>query len=234
MEFKAPYYDRSVTFSIASFYDHSIQSLMALFISKTPSLGTDLSSVLPDDRQGYFFYRFRNFADTYVNMALDDSIYFSSTSKEKAGTQGGGVRSGKFFIDKEKSQQANHAAKIKYFEHKFKSSISGEKDERLFLGSKQIWNRIVSERDAILAPYMDVISSSYDDDSLNTPIPAKLNRYLVPLKIRNKVFQKWTNSRRMVPTILRESYCEDEEEYEKKEHPPAFKLVPVMIEDEDW
>ena len=233
MEFRPPYYDRSATYSIAAFYDHSLQTIMAIFIAKTPSLTTDLSSVLPADRQDYFFYRFRNFANKYVNLSLDDEIYFSSTSKEKAGTQGGGIRAGKYFVDKDKRKQSNHAEKIKYFEQKFKCSISGEKDERLFLGVRQIWNRIAIERDELLTPYMSAVACAYDDDTMNTPIPDKLNRYLVPLNIRNKVFQKWTNRRnRIVPVNLRESE-ESEIEYKKPE-PALFTIQPVLLGDEDW
>ena len=224
MEFRPPSYNRSATYSIAAFYDHSLQSLMAVFIAKTPSLATDLSSVAPADRQNYFFYRFRKFADAYVNMALDDDIYFGSTSKEKAGTQGGG---GKFFAERDKRQQSFHAEKIKYFEQKFKSSISGERDQRLFLGYNQIWNRIITERETILAPYAGSIASAYDDESFTTPFPDKLDKYLVPFTIRNKVVQKWTNARhRVVPR----------EEPKEEEDPPksVFKVTPVIVDDEDW
>lgn len=237
MEFNAPYYDRSVTYSIAAFYDHSLQSIMAVFIEKHPHLGTELASRPVYDRQDYFFYRFHKFVDTYVNMSLDDGIYFGSTTKDKAGTQGGGVRVGKYFTDKDKRQQSNHAGKIKYFEHKFKSCISGDKDERLFLGVSQIWNRIGAERDAILAPYMDAIASAYDDDSFSTPIPHKLNRYLVPLKLRNKVVQKWTNRRRIVPVYT--AFEEQEEEETDPKPVPApvsvsnWRIQPVTV-DEDW
>jgi hypothetical protein len=235
MEFRPPSYNRYVAYSIAAFYDHSLQSIMALFIAKTPKLGAELMSVSMDCRQDRFFHGFRKFADAYVNLSLDDDIYFSSTSKEKAGTQGGGARSGKFFAEKDKRQQSYHAEKIKYFEQKFKSSITGEKDERLFLGVRQIWNRIAIERDELLAPYMSSIASAYDDDSFSTPIPDKLDRYLVPLKLRNKVFQKWSNRRRIVPVTSREYEESDEMEPEcKRKEPELFTIQPVLLGDEDW
>jgi hypothetical protein len=62
--------------------------IAAFYMANTPSIGNDLSARLPAERQDYFFYRFRKFADAYVNLTLDD-IYFSGTSKYKAGTQGG-------------------------------------------------------------------------------------------------------------------------------------------------
>jgi hypothetical protein len=228
MEFNAPYYDRSLTYSIAAFYDHSLQSIMAVFIAKTPQLGTELTSKSLSDRQDYFFYRFHQFADNYVNMSLDDGIYFSSTAKEKAGTQGGGVRSGKFFIDRQKTEKTIHVGKIKYFEQKFKSCISGDRDERLFLGVNQIWNRIAIERGELLAPYMDAIASAYDDDSFSTPIPDRLNRYLVPLKLRNKTVQKWSNRRRIVPV------CKEQEVSEEKKEDKKWRIEPVLLDDEEW
>jgi len=232
-----PYYDRSVTYSVASFYDHSLQSIMAVFIAKTPKLGAELLACSPSERQDYFFYLFRKFANAYVNLSFDDDIYFSSTSKERAGTQGGGIRSGKFFIDRQKTAQSNHAAKIKYFEKKFSCYISGDRDQRLFLGVNQIWNRVAIEGPELLSSHMDAIASSYDDESFATPIPNKLNRYLVPLKIRNKVVQKWSNRFRSsrVSPISKESEEED---------PPAitttttsasevWRIQPVEVE-EDW
>ena len=227
MEFKAPYYDRSITYSISAFYDHSLQSIMAVFIAKTPNLATELMSKPPSDRQDFFFYRFRKFAEAYVNLPLDDDIYFCSTSKEKAGTQGGGVRIGKFFTDRDKLQQSNHTKKIHYFEQKFKCCISGDRDQRLFLGVRQIWTRIAIERDELLAPYATAISTSYDDTSLSTPIPEKLNKYFVPFTIRNKVYQKWSSRNRVSPIDSREY---DEEEPVKK----SVSIVAAVIDDEEW
>ena len=83
--FKAPYYDRNNTYSLMSYLDHDLQTIMALFLYKTPDLATKLNAVHVSDRQDYFFHRFVSFAESYVHLSLDDSIYFGSTAKDKAG-----------------------------------------------------------------------------------------------------------------------------------------------------
>jgi hypothetical protein len=249
-QFKPPYYDRNIDYSLVGYLTHDLQTIMALFIFKTPELGVKLDAVPVADRQDYFFHRFVTFAETYVNLSTDDSIYFGSTSKDKAGSTqiaGGDGRSrsgAKYLKDKYREQRDTHQSRIAYFERKFQCCISGEKDERTFVGYSHLWNKIGVEtiRQSILANYQSQIASAYDDITLQTPIPDKLNRYFVPLTIRNKVYQQWRNRiRNTVSTDTNKKLVEKEEDIQTQTSKVASDAISLameeinaMVADEEW
>jgi len=235
----------SKTYSISEFDSHINQSLMAVYIARYPQLGGELLAMGSADREDYFFHCFYHFMNKYRNVDTSDAaIYFGSTSKDKAGAfaASSGKDRGKYFKDKYHASTKDHLARIAYFERKYKCTITGEKDERRFLGHTHIWNKLATQRDRILAPYQSVIESACDNITM---LPQNLNKSLVPLNIRNKVYQTWQTQRMATTTVMPSSSSQKErEEEDEEETTPVSTIAQTermiklrkMMEDEyeDW
>ena len=92
-------------------------------------------------------------------------------------------------------------------------SLSGAVvDPRLFLGHSEPWKKASPEL-LNLQNWNAVISSAYDDETLTTPFPDNLDKRLIPLNIRNKVFTSWKNKH---DKLLEIKIYKMEQEYKKK------------------
>jgi hypothetical protein len=187
-----------MTTSLAPFYTHDLQWILALFITK-PELYKDHREVR--DRQGYFFERFHRFAADYHHFTEDEGVYFGSTRKEAAGEAnicGGGGKStaasSRYFKKRYHAVEESREQKIDRFAKKYGVSFEPGEDARLFVGVKEIWNKLERGIEIIaMSKWSDVGERAYDDATFGTPIPAKLERTLVPFAIRNRALQKHRN-----------------------------------------
>ena len=228
---------------ISYFHEHDLQKVMALFLLN-PFLYKDYK--MQQDKQGYFFYSFYQFAKEYNNFSDPEvSVYFCSVKKEKPGETnvcGGGGKmsrsSKKYFKDKHKGMENSRNTRIDEFSKKYGICLEPGKDERLFLGVSEIWNKLDRAIELVAnSPYSNVADLAYSDKTLASPIPSNIhnNKTLIPLDIRNKVLQKHFNSSRrsMELSIDRSVKIDDEE----KESAPAtvFKFIPPKeVYEEDW
>jgi hypothetical protein len=198
-----PYFDRRQTFSTDVLQNSIIQTYMALFISK-PELYKDIYALYETDKQSYFFKKFRLFLLKYHHFNIDKDFdimnYFCDLQIQKKGSVsvcGGGdfSRNAKKNARKNYNKSVENDMKIiEYFQQKYKIIINAELDERTFIGHRYIWKNPSPEllkKDK----WEWVTTQSYDDLSFTSPLPDTLDKYLVPLEIRNKAYQKWKNSR---------------------------------------
>jgi hypothetical protein len=231
---------------LSTFFEHEVQSILALFLTN-PELYKDYNK--QTDRQGYFFAGFRKFADKYYNFSGDESIYFMSTRKQSAGEAnicgGGGKMSGSasnFFKTRYYEAEKARLASIDAFAKKYGVSFEPGKDTRLFVGVTEIWNKL-DKVDEILAnsQWANVADRAYSDATFSTPLPAKLEKCLIPFAIRNKTLQKYKNSQRSIDVPISKKTEDDEEETPapKPELKPELKIATpfVTLTDEelnDW
>jgi hypothetical protein len=222
------------------FHTHYLQSIMALFLM-TPELYKDHAK--HRDVQGYFFSAFLNFAEQYYNFSEDaeEYVYFGSVYRERAGETniaGSGSNSYKnYFKRKYHEAGARRTAKINDFSRKYKISLEQGKDERLFLGVREIWDKLDRATDIVRqSPYSDVAERSYSDPTLTASFPEDLNKYFVPLTIRNRVWMKYENARRRRVRPVVPVPEEEEPKKEEQSKPPvsAIMFVPPEGLDEDW
>lgn len=265
--FKAPYYNRGQPHSVAALYSHSIQSIMAVFVSKPDLYLAPLKSAPQYLRQDVFFLYFRGFADKYYVFNLqsaadvDALIYFDTTAEQKAGSFGGAVGTGnksrsyaKSFSDANRKSVEIQKQRVEYFEAKFGVEIRGDADARMFLGVPKIWDVLVdpAQLECMLRTVYcaTCIASAYDDATMTAPIPTELEKQLVPLAIRNRVFQKWTSKMRnqitAQPPKRRPGTDDDEEEEDPLNLKPEQVAEPVRpqlvvsaemqraTDEEDW
>jgi len=187
-----------MTTPIAFFYNNEVQWILALFITK-PDLYKDHHTVI--DRQGYFFDKFRKFAADYHHFTEDEGVYFGSTRKEAAGEAnicGGAGKStaasSRYFKNRYRAVEESREQRIDRFAKRYGVSFEPGEDARLFIGVTEIWNKLEHGLDILAASkWGDVGERSYDDASFEAPIPAKLERTLVPFAIRNRALQKHRN-----------------------------------------
>jgi hypothetical protein len=230
---------------ISVFHNHEAQYILALFLTN-PELYNEHSTYKEKDRQDYFFYCFRKFAAKYYNFADDESVYFMSVRKEAAGEANicGGSRSGssaRYFKDRYKKAEQEREKLIDNFAKKYKVSFVTSNDPRLFLGVTEIWNKLDNALAIVAASkWSDALDLAYSDESFETPIPAKVEKVLVPLSIRNKTMQKIRN-RRIVGSIMTARKIDEDEEEEDTiaaVPPPIINrtivLIPTEMYDEDW
>jgi len=222
-----------MTNPVAAFYNNDVQWILALFITK-PDLYKDHHTVR--DRQGYFFDQFRKFAADYHHFTEDEGVYFGSTRKEAAGEANicGGVgkstaASSRYFKSRYRAVEESREHRIDLFAKKYGVSFEPGEDSRLFIGVTEIWNKLEHGVDILAASkWSDVAERSYDDATFEVPIPAKLERTLVPFAIRNRALQKHRNIT-VAPTGLSSRRIDvDREEMEYI----ASKLVVVKEKDE--
>jgi hypothetical protein len=177
---------------------------MALFLSKE-ELYEDIHKLPHSDKQDYFFYKFRCFLSKYMNLDtekerdFDIHVYFQSLHISKAGSNnicGGGdcsKSSRKQFIDKYKQSVENTKKQKEYLCGKYRLVISDETDSRMFIGHNQPWENASAkllEKDG----WQWIVKSCVDNEE--STIPVDLDKDLVPITIRNKIYQKWKNERR--------------------------------------
>lgn len=233
--------------SISYFYDHEVQSLVALFLTK-PELYKDHLS--ERDKQGYFFDRFRAFAKDYYHFDkdLDIAVYFSSLRKESAGEfnacGGAGKMSNstkKYFKDRCKSVESNRQERIDSFAKKYRVDFE-KADPRQFVGVSEIWNRLDSAIEIVASSkWSDIASRAYTDPDLLEPIPKNLDKLLVPLEFRNRVVQKHRNAQRTSFPVRRVPTCADllndvdeDDPITISEIPQKLLVIPQECFDEDW
>jgi len=232
------------TANISVFYDHEVQSILALFLTK-PALYKDYVKVR--DRQGYFFERFRRFAADYYHFSADESVYFMSTRKEAAGEAnicgGSGKMSGassRYFKNKYHQIEEARNAQIDQFAKKYGVTFATGSDTRLFVGVTEIWNKLDNALNIVAASqWADVVEKSYEDVTFLTPIPMNLDKNLVPFAIRNRAMQKRRNMKSSKSSMLIPSNQEDEEETNEKEtvetgYVHKAILVIPEIDDDEW
>jgi hypothetical protein len=235
------------TADMSVFYDHDVQSILALFLAK-PALYKDYLTVR--DRQGYFFDRFRRFAGEYYHFSGDDSVYFASTRKEAAGEAnicgGAGKMSGassRYFKNKYHQIEESRNAQIDQFSKKYGVTFGNGTDSRLFVGVTEIWNKLDKAATIVAeSKWANVVENSYDDATFETAIPLTLDKTLVPFTIRNRAIQKRRNMKSRLSPIRAHSNQEDEEDEQVKnetksqttESGPKIVLVIPEIDDDEW
>ena len=198
MQKHIPRYDFKLNYSTEKFANHELQTLLALFLAQPELYESEMANVLPANREGKFFYCFKNFITPYINLNsdkdFDEMMYFSNLSLDKAGstnvTGGGGNRSNsgrRDLINKYKETQELISETRKYFSGKYKLDFT-KGDPRLFLGHHEPWNKAspaLLEKEG----WGWVLEKQYNDLTMAKPIPENVNIVLVPLVIRNKVSQ---------------------------------------------
>jgi len=198
-----PYFDRRITYTTDVFKNSIIQTYIALFISK-PDLYKDIYELHEYEKQSYFFYKFHRFLYQYYHFNIEKEFdmitYFGELQINKKGSVsvcGGGdaSRNAKKNALKSFNKAIENTIKsIEYFNQKYKIIITSVCDEREFIGHREIWKNPspkLLEKDG----WEWVANQCYDDLTLTKPIPDILDKYLIPLEIRNKTFQKWKNQK---------------------------------------
>lgn len=221
-----PYFDRRISYSTNVFKNSMIQTYIALFICK-PELYKDIYSLHETEKQTYFFKKFRLFLLKYYHFNIDKDFdmmtYFGDLQINKKGSVsicGGGDssrNSRKNALKSYNNSCQNTSKNIEYLFAKYKININAELDEREFIGHREIWKNPslkLLEKDG----WEWVLSQNYDDLTLNSPFPETLNKYLVPLEIRNKAYQKWKNIKSNKTALILNSISEDESDIDNKEN----------------
>lgn len=198
-----PYFDRRLNYSTDVFKNSLIQTYIALFISK-PDLYSDIYELHEYDKQSYFFRKFHKFLYDYYHLNPEKDFdfinYFNDLQINKKGSVsvcGGGDASRnakKNALKNFNKMSENNMKCIEYFNQKYKIIINSERDEREFIGHREIWKNPspkLLEKDG----WEWVINQTYNDNTFTKPLPNELNKYLIPLEIRNKAFQKWKNQK---------------------------------------
>lgn len=224
---------------ISVFYNHEVQSIFALFLSN-PDLYKDYSKIR--NKQDYLFKAFRKFAANYYHFSGDDGVYFDSTRKESAGEASICDGWGKPGSSSQYLKNRYHAAvkinenKIDAFAKKYGVSFEKGNDPRQFLGVTEIWNHLDRANEIISASkWSNVVERSYSDASFQAPIPANLDKLLVPFDIRNRAMQKCRNAKRTTTIVANPSLVP--EEHETPDPKPTIRGTIVIIPpeiDEDW
>jgi hypothetical protein len=207
--FRTPFIDRRVKTPAYRYEgkDCIMQLYMALFLSK-PELYSLISlATSSDEQQDYFFNQFRAFSSKYIEInddisneyLFDMEYYFTSLCQYDVNVlnvTGGQKRSSgskKQMLAKHHTISNHRNTLIEYFQKKYNWVLSGVVvDPRLFLGHSEPWKNASPEL-LNLQNWNEIISSAYDDETMTTPFPENLNKNLIPLKIRNKVFTAWKN-----------------------------------------
>ena len=225
-------------YEIEIFHNHEVQGLVALFC--TTQLFKDHKNYkYPQD---YFFKEFRKFAAKYYRFSGDDNVYFDTVRKEAAGEAnicgGSGKMTGsaaRYFKNRYKTTEESHEQKIDEFAKKYGISFIPTKDVRLFIGVTEIWNKLDRIDDILAASkWADIRERSYDDETFTAPLPKKMEKGLVPLCIRNKAVQKYTNLRSSYTSLRQTNIDEDEDEEEpEKIRAPTIIVIPAF-DDDDW
>jgi hypothetical protein len=252
--FRTPFIDRSKQYSTAAIEskDCNMQQYMALFLSK-PHLYSEVHSVALSCKQDVFFEKFSRFLSKYIEpsvanpndeLRFDTDYYFSDLSEYKVNTMnisGGEKRSGserRNMISAHTSIADKRKQVTDYLQRKYGWNLK-ESDPRLFLGHTKPWLNPSPEL-LELQDYNSVISCAYDDENMSVPLPEKLEKHLIPLKIRNKVLTAWRNERNKISEIetlkIKEKMKRQRELEDAKESGISVPKVleHIKIDDEDW
>lgn len=201
-DIKIPYYDKRLKYTLDCFNDSKIQKYIALFLSN-PANYSDVVKCHINYRESFFMTKFSDFLFKYYIITPDKNfdmfIYFGSLVPDKKGSMdicgGSGKISGsarRQFIGEYTKTQENKAKYRAYLHEKYGLDFSSSTDPRIFIGHHNIW---VNPSPELLKKegWDKVITSSYDDETMEQPLPKELDIDLIPLSIRNKVYQKWNN-----------------------------------------
>lgn len=227
MNLVIPYFDRKINYSTDIFKNSIIQTYIALFISK-PELYKDIHELHDNDKQSYFFNKFRRFLIKYYHFNIEKDFdlmtYFGDLQINKKGSVsicGGGDSSRNAKKNALKNFRNSCESTIKTIEYmfsKYKITINSECDDREFIGHKYIWKNPspkLLEKDS----WEWVSDQFYDDITLKTQFPETLDKSLVPLDIRNKVYQKWKNEKANKNRSILNSCSETESETDYEDKP---------------
>ncbi len=240
-----PHFDRRNSYSTDVFQNSIIQTYLALFISK-PDQYKDINVLLEADKQTYFFKRFRLFLLKYYHFNIEKDFdlmtYFGDLQMNKKGSVsicGGGdsSRNAKKNALKSFNNSCQNTLKsIEYLNQKYKIIINSEKDDRVFIGHKEIWKN-PSPQLLNKENFEWVLEQSYDDMTFVQPFPNDLDKYLIPLDIRNKVYQKWKNQKSKLNNLIlnnldNESKTDTEEEIKSKSIKEQVVIPELLISDD--
>ena len=116
-------------------------------------------------------------------------------------------------MDKHKVLNELIEKSVEYLNQKYKIEINSEKDNRTFLGHTEIWKN-PSPALLVKMGYTWVSERSYDDETLQMKLPEELDINLIPLSVRNKVYQKWKNQKnaKLLKSIQLASQEEEEDD----------------------
>jgi hypothetical protein len=223
---KIPYFDRRRTYSAEYFENSIIQTYLALFLSK-PELYERVHLQSETLKQDEFFRAFNKFLAKYYTYKIDTDFdlytYFGTLHMEKKGERnvcgGSGIKSkssNKCFMDKHKALSELIEKSVEYLNQKYKIEINSEKDNRTFLGHTEIWKN-PSPALLVKMGYTWVSERSYDDETLQMKLPEELDINLIPLSVRNKVYQKWKNQKNQKNAKLMKSIQLTSQEEEEDE-----------------
>ncbi len=200
---KTPFIDKRTRYDASRFESPEcvMQKYMALFLSKPELYARFLVAA---DNQEIFFSCFSHFLKNYIVLdsspsdeyKFDMEMYFSSLEKydvSKINITGGESRSAgakKAMLSKYHRISENRTIIIEYLNKKYGWNL-GVSDPRLFLGHSQPW--VNPSPALLLLQGWDTIiaDSAYDDETMTKPLPKNLDKNLIPLNIRNKVYTAW-------------------------------------------
>lgn len=234
---------------------------MALFLSKPELYSSVLTSL---NKQEVFFICFDKFVTDYIDLnpshndeyEFDMDAYFSSlkpydvSSLDIAGGESRTVGAKKHMLNKYHKIAENREILINYMNKKYHWSL-GVSDPRLFLGHSEPWLN-PSPALLVLQGWDRIINDiSYDDETMTKPLPENLDKNLIPLKIRNKVYTAWRNKKDReaedARTLARQQEIEEEEapvvktvnnnEESEEDRQLRLKMLAASIAadlDEDW
>lgn len=204
---KIPFVDYNKKYNVETMHSHSFQKYIALFLSR-PELYKSVLTARATEKQDEFFRAFNRFVSKYANINcekdFDGMVYFRSLHIDKAGSAnicGGGGRMSnsarKQFLDEYRAGQEARAKYAAYLTTKYKIVVSNERDERQFIGHTEPWKNPSPE--LLKKEGWDTrVCDCYDDEKMIAPFPANLEIAFIPLSIRNKAYQKWSNQKKIV------------------------------------
>jgi hypothetical protein len=182
-----------------------MQKYMAIFLSK-PELYSNVHH--SNDKQELFFNSFTSFITKYIVLEsspsdeykFDMEMYFSSLAKfdvNKLNISGGENRTAgakKAMLSKYHKISENRTIVVDYLNSKYGWKL-GSSDPRLFLGHSQPWLNPSPALLELQGWNTILANSAYDDETMSKPLPANLDKNLIPLNIRNKVYTAWKNKK---------------------------------------
>jgi hypothetical protein len=188
---------------MSKFQNHELQTYMALFLSR-PQLYECVLTAQPNMKQNVFFKRFHIFLDKYYKFNYEKEqetlMYFGCMYAYRAGEMdvagGGSTNAGRKQLLQDFNQsQENVSRFIRLFQNKYGITVSNENDQRVFVGHKMPW---LNPSPALLEQtgWAWVANQCYDDTTMTAPMPEVVDPALVPLAIRNVVYQKWMKARK--------------------------------------
>jgi hypothetical protein len=219
-----------------------MQAYMALFLA-TPRFHQAVADAAPHTRMFEFFSRFTQWVLNYYTPTQEEFLFFCVPHIAKAAgsefTFGGSHKETAHSKAARKSREENIEKWTQHFKKLYGINV-GLDDMRVFAGCVKPWNNLRS----FVMPecHAEVLTTSYDDASLETPLPAKLNADLVPMAIRNRVLQKWRKLH-AAPTIIipKVPLVEDDEPAVAEQTTPIldkyvldFTEIQRLADEEDW